>query len=442
MTRIDRYHAPHVVTQDEQDRWLSPGVVEVADGGITFVGAPAELAGTPPDAEVTEHHLDGLLLPGFVNAHAHSPMVLLRGAGEGLPVDRWLTEVMWPREARLTREDVGWGMTLGAAQLLRGGVTTSVEMYFETGAVADAARAAGLRCVVTPPVLIAADLSELGTWEQQLERAVAYAHAFAEDPLVEVGLGPHSAYAVPEAPLREIARLAVEEGLLVHIHVAEARHEGDGILEQHGVSVPRYLADLGMLEARMLAAHSVWLGDDDITLFAAEQVGVAHCPMSNGKHASGIARVTDLRAAGVPVAIATDGPASHDRLDLFEEMRTAIRLARLRAGDASAFGPRDALRMVTREAADAIGRADLGAIEVGRRADLLHVRTDGPAFTPVVETPSDLLTHLVWSGSPELVDRVWVEGREVVRDGAVQMVDVEAAVAEVTTRARRLAVDP
>lgn len=442
MATIDRYHAPHVITQDAEDRWLSPGVVDVTDGIITFVGGPTEAPVAGPRTPVTEHHLDGLLLPGFVDAHAHSPMVLLRGAGEGLPVDRWLTEVMWPREARLTPDDVRWGMVLGAAQLLRGGVTTTVEMYFDPAAMIDAVRTAGLRSVITPPVLITDDLSGLGTWEQQLERAVDLARTLADDPLLEIGLGPHSAYAVPEAPLREVGRLAVAEDLLVHIHVAEGRHEGDGIRDQHGVSVPRYLADLGLLEARVLAAHGVWLDDEDIGVLAGARAAVAHCPTSNGKHASGIARVTDLRAAGIAVAIATDGPASHDRLDLFEEMRTAIRLARLRGGDANALGPRDALRMVTREAAEAIGRSDLGAIEAGRRADLVLVRTDGPALTPVVEEPDDLLTHLVWSGAPELVERVWVGGREVVRGGVVQTVDVDEAVAEVTARARRLAVAP
>lgn len=438
-----RYQATHVVTQDEDDRWLSPGVVEVTDGRITWVGPPEDAPEQPPqdapeDPQATPEQLDGMLLPGFVNTHAHSPMVLVRGAGEGLPVDRWLAEAIWPREARLTSDDVRVGMMLGAAQLLRNGYTTSCEMYFRADEVAAGARAVGLRCLVASPILVTEGLDALGPWQEQLDEVAAFADAHRDDDLVDGVVGPHAAYTVPEAALREIGRLAVDRDLLVTIHVAETEHEGDRILEQHGVTVPAYLDRLGVLEARVLAAHGVWLTDDDVALFAERRVGVAHCPASNAKHASGIAPVVELRAAGVPVGIATDGPVSHDRLDPFEEMRTAIRLARLRAGDAATLGPRDVLRMVTREAAAALGRDDLGAIEAGRRADLVLVRVDPTVLSPVVAC-EDLLTHLVWSGTPALVDRVWVGGREVVRDGVVTTIDVEDVAADVTRRARRLA---
>lgn len=436
MTTVDRYLAPHVLTQDADDRWLSPGVVDVVDGRIDAVGRPQD-APDRPYARI--HQLAGMLLPGFVDAHAHSPMVLLRGAGEGLPVDRWLTEVMWPREGRLSPDDIGWGMRLGAAELLAGGVTTSCEMYFRPHVMAAAAREAGLRCLVASPLLVSEGPNVLGTWERQLETAAAFAAEHRDDPLIQGVIGPHAAYTVPEAPMREAGRIAAVEGLLLHLHVAEGEHEGDAIRGRFGVSVPRYLERLGVLEARVLAAHGVWLDDDDIAIFAEHDVAVAHCPNSNGKHASGLAPVMALRAAGVPVAIATDGPASHDRLDVFAEMRAAIRMARLRERDASVLGPVQAIRMVTTEAARAIGRDDLGAIEVGRRADLVLVDTD--PLRPVVER-QDLLTHLVWSGSPALVRSVWVEGRQVVVDGEVTTVDVHRAAAEVTSRAARIAAPP
>ncbi|MTV24819.1 amidohydrolase [Nitriliruptoraceae bacterium ZYF776] len=428
-----RLRAPHVLTQDAADRHLLDGVVDILDGRIAWVG-PAVDAPTHPGLPTV--HLDGALLPGFVDAHAHTPMVLLRGAGQDLPVDRWLREVIWPREARLTADDVRWGMTLGGAELLAGGVTTSVEMYFSPSATVAAAAEVGLRTVVLAAVLVDDALAHLGTWEHQLAAATRLAAAHRDDPLTEIGVGPHAAYTVPPEALRGIGEVARAEGLLVHTHVAEGRHEGDVITAEHGVSVPRYLDDLGVLDGRALLAHGVWLDDADVALLAARGTGVAHCPASNAKHASGLAPVRALRAAGVPVAIATDGPASHDRLDLFEEMRTAIRQARLREGDAQALGARDALRMVTREAADALGREDLGALEVGRRADLQHLRLDEVA--PIV-APGDVPAQLVWSGGPHLVDRVWVGGREVVRDGRVTTVDVAEARAEVTTRARRLA---
>ena len=436
MSTTDRYQAAHVITKDAQDRWLSPGVVDVVDGRITWVGTPED---APPLEDGQVHDVRGALLPGFVDTHAHTPMVLLRGAGEGLPVDRWLTEVMWPREAQLTEDDVRVGMTFGAAQLLTNGWTTSAEMYFHPDAMADGAQAAGLRCVIGPPLLVAEGMEALGPWEQQLESAVAFAERYRDVPTIDGAISPHSAYAVSEVPLREAGRVAADQDLLLHTHVAEMQHEGDEITAEHGVTVPRYLESIGVLEAQVLAAHGVWLTDDDIACLAEHRVGVAHCPGSNGKHASGTAPVTELKAAGVPVAIATDGPASHDRLDPFEEMRLAIRTARLRAGQADAMSAADALTMVTRDAATALGRDDLGAIEAGRRADLLAIDTAAPDLVPVTE-PGDLLTHLVWSGSPSLVRRVWVDGREVVTDGQAVEVDAATLAADVTSRARRLAV--
>ena len=165
---------------------------------------PAETAPSHNGTTVTLH---GLLIPGLVNTHAHTPMVLLRGAGEGLPVSRWLTEVMWPREGKLTSDDVASAMTLGAGELLLNGITTSHEMYFLADDVAKAAAAAGLRCVVTPPVLVAADLARFGTWEEQVDQMVELADKWAGDPLVTVGFGPHSAYALSEETLVESGRV-------------------------------------------------------------------------------------------------------------------------------------------------------------------------------------------------------------------------------------------
>ncbi len=426
-----RFRADHLLTLEGDPTVVGDGVVDVAGGSVTWSG---------PATDAPEHHgpverLAGLLIPGFVNTHAHTAMVLLRGAGEGLPVPRWLTEVMWPREGLLTPEDVWWGMTLGAQELLGNGITTSHEMYFHSGAVAEAASSAGLRAVVTPPILTGEDLTRFGTWQQQLDGILELADRFAGHDLVTVGLGPHSAYAVPEEPLRALAAAAGERGLHLHIHLAEAEHEGDGIMERYGVSVSRYLDDIGLLENPVVAAHGIWLSDADIALLSERGTAIAHCPVSNGKHASGVARVGDLRAAGVTVAVATDGPSSHDRLDMFEEMRSALRMARLAAGG-TVLSPAEVLLMATRDAGRALGRPDLGTLSPGSRADMVLV--DTTSLGPVVE-PSDLITHLVYSGSPALVDSVWVGGRRVVSEGRARQVDVTRARAEVTARARRLA---
>ncbi len=413
----------------------SPGIVDVDEGKVQWSG-PADSA---PISEGLSVSLRGLLIPGLVNTHAHTPMVLLRGAGEGLPVSRWLTEVMWPREGRLTSDDVEAAMTLGAGELLLNGITTSHEMYFLADGVATAAARAGLRCVVTPPVLVAADLASFGTWEEQVDQMVELAERWDGDPLVTVGFGPHSAYALSEETLLRVAELSASHGMHIQIHLDEQAREGDEVRQRTGLSVTAYLDRLGIFATRAVAAHGVWLSPSDIEILAERPVGVAHCPCSNAKHASGMAPVVELRQAGIPVGLGTDGPASHDRLDLFEEMRWALRIARLRAGDAGAMGPLDVLTMATVEGASLLGRDDIGRLAPGCRADMVLIDTD--SLVPVVE-PGDLLTHLVYSGSPSLVRDVWVEGEHVVSQGQPLNIDMADARRDATSRAQRLAKSP
>jgi 5-methylthioadenosine/S-adenosylhomocysteine deaminase len=387
---------------------------------------------------MTRVELAGLLMPGLVNTHCHTPMTLLRGAGEGLPVDRWLAEVMWPREGRLSPGDVYWGMTLGAAELLLNGITTSVEMYFYPEEVATAAADAGLRCTVTPPIVEGAGLGRFGTVGEQLAAAADLARRWEGSDLIDVGLGPHSMYALSDGALREVAQVAIAENLLIHMHVAEQSYENDLCLERSGRSLAAYLEDIGMFETNFLAAHGVWLTDEDQERLARHPAGVAHCPASNGRHASGIAPVVDLRRRGIPIGLGTDGPASHSRLDMFEEMRLAIRIARIRELNAEVLTPIDALTMATSEGAAALARTDIGSLETGMWADMVNVAVDGPAFTPILER-EDLITHVVWSASPADIRGVWVGGRRVVEDGRCCTVDVGRAQHEVAARARRLA---
>ena len=434
---MNRYMADQLITMDSEGSIHSPGVVDVAEGKVVWVGKAED---APSRAEATIERVEGVLLPGMVNIHCHTPMVLLRGAGENLPVDRWLHEVMWPREARLTPEDVETGMAAGAAELLSGGVTTSMEMYFYGEAVAAGAAWAGLRCVVTAPLIEDAKLSGLsGSLEHQLNQMTELAGRWEGSDLIQVGIGPHAVYSLSEQSLRDVAEAAAAHQMLIHIHVDEQQWEVEAVRKQTGMSATAFLAEIGMLDSPTVAAHSVWISPDDIAILAEAGAGVAHCPCSNGKHASGIAAVQQMRAAGIAVGIATDGPASHHRLDMFEEMRMALRLARIRSQDAAALLPHDALAMVTREAADAIRRPDLGRLAPGSPADMIAVSTGGPAFGPVIPDEDDLISRLVWSGTPAAVHSSWVGGRQVMAEGEVLTVDVEAVGRDVARRAARLA---
>ena len=380
-------------------------------------------------------------MPSLINAHCHTPMVLLRGAGEGLPVDRWLHEVMWPRESKLTGGDVRAGMRLGAAELLANGITASVEMYFSGQALAEGATDAGMRCLVTPGVIEDPAFTGAGPWPEQLDEMVATRDRWASNDLIDVGFGAHAAYSVSQECLSTIASYAASTGMPVHIHLAEQQWEDAAVRERSGgLAAPAYLESLGLLDGHVIAAHGVWLTSDDIEVLGRNDTAVVHCPCSNAKHASGVAPVTELQAAGLRLAIGTDGPASHHRLDLFEEMRTAIRTARIRSGDAQTLRPAEALRMTTAGAAEVLGRGgELGRLAPGCWADMVALSAGEPALHPVITEEDDPLSRIVWSGSPGAISAVWVAGRKVVERGRVLTLDVAEAVAEAETRARRLA---
>jgi 5-methylthioadenosine/S-adenosylhomocysteine deaminase len=428
-----RYIADHAVI-DARQSVVSDCVIDVVDDRVTWSG-PLHAA---PVSTAAVHRLPGLVLPGFVNAHAHTPMVVLRGMGEGLPTDRWLNEVIWPREGRLSAADVAASMRLGAGELLCNGFTTSNEMYFYSEEIADTAAAVGLRCLVSSPLLTSGAFARFGEVDQQLDHVRHLRSVWNDHRLIEVVLGPHAAYTLSEASLLQVADHLAADPTLLHIHVAEQSHEGDGVLARTGLTVPAYLDRLGLLGDRTLAAHGVWLTSDDAALLAERGASVAHCPVSNAHHASGTAPVTDLLRVGVTVGLGTDGPVSHDRLDPFAEMRAAAAAARLRDRAADALTATDVLTMATSGSADALGRPDLGRLTPHARADFIRLDTSSSAFDPVT-SPDDLVGRVVWAGHPALVRDVWVAGRHVVADGVCVDVDVPEARREVVARSVALA---
>ncbi|WP_329053615.1 amidohydrolase [Amycolatopsis sp. NBC_01488] len=431
-----RFHAPVVLPADASCSLLRDAVVDVdADGRISHCGPAA----TAPESAAPVTTLTGILLPGLVNTHAHSPMTLLRGMGGDLPLLPWLNEIIWPAEAKLRPEDVRTGMLLGSVEMLRHGVTTSAEMYFEGEQLVDAVLTTGGRVLVAPPVMELPGLD----WRAQLAAIERWIDTdglrFGPGDRIELGYGPHSAYMLSSEGLRATAESAASRGALVQIHVAEAAAEDADVRAKHG-SVPALLGKLGMLDGRVLAAHAIHLSDADIALFAAHGVGMAHCPGSNAKLASGIARIADLRAAGVAVGLGTDGPASNDDIDLWEELQLSAMFARLATGDSTVLTAADVFLLATRGGAAALGRTDIGALEPGRWADLVHIDLDDPAFACGVDVPDvQLLSNLVWAAGSRRVRDVWVAGEQVVADGESLRVDrakVQAGVAETAARLR------
>ncbi|MBB3662805.1 MULTISPECIES: amidohydrolase family protein [Prauserella salsuginis group] len=432
---IHRLTAPVVLPADPACSVIRDGAVDIDETGrITYCGPASEATAA---AETTAHK-SGILLPGLVNTHAHSPMVLLRGMGGDLPLLRWLREVIWPTEARLRPSDVHAGMVLGSVEMLRRGVTTSAEMYFHAEQMADAVLTTGARGIIGGPII---DLPGLD-WRSLLADATKWIDAdglrFGPGDRIELSYAGHSAYMLPAEALGAIADDAATRGALVQIHVAEAAEEDAAQRAEHG-SVPKLLDEVGLLRGRLIAAHAVHLSDEDIALLASRGTGVAHCPGSNAKLASGIARLADLRAADIHIGLGTDGPSSNDDLDLWEEVQLSAMLSRLAEGDATALTAPAALLLATRGGADALGRDDIGALEPGRWADVVHVDVDDPAFATGLDVPDDqLLGNLVWAAGSRRVRDVWVAGEQVVTDGESSRVDRGQAQANVAAAARRL----
>ncbi len=431
-----RLAAEAVVTVDPSGSVHRPGVVDVDGDRIIWVGPAAE-APPAPGPTLT---VGGLLMPGLVNTHAHTPMTLLRGAGDGLPLRRWLEEAIWPREAKMTDDDARVGMLLGCAELLAGGVTTTAEMYLHGRAVVAGAREAGIRCVMSAGIFDLPGAGPDATWSAFLAQAVELfdeVEGAGADGRVTVGFAPHAAYTVPTEGLVATAVVAIERDALLHIHLAETATEDATLRADHGCGAPELLERLGVLEARVLAAHSVWLDDADLDRYQRHDVAVAHCPGSNAKLGSGVARLADLVGRGLRVGLGTDGPASNDRLDLFGELRLAAQLARATAGDPAALTTGQALALATAGGAAALG-LDAGVLAPGRLADVVRLELADSRFLPALDE-TELLAHLVWAAGSGLVTDVWVGGRRVVEAGRCLTVDVAGLRPEAAARAARLA---
>jgi 5-methylthioadenosine/S-adenosylhomocysteine deaminase len=360
-------------------------------------------------------------------------MTLLRGYADDMPLMPWLQERIWPREMKLEAEDVYWGTMLGAAEMIRGGVTCFNDMYHSYAAAARAVVDSGMRGVVSGVLL-----GFLPNAEENLQRAIAFAQEWrgaGEGRLVTM-LGPHAPYTVPNPLFEKVIAAARESGLGVHIHLSETASEVADSLREHGVTPVRRMRDLGMFETHpVLAAHCVHLTDEDIEILAANQVGIAHNPGSNMKLASGVAPVPRLLAAGAVVGLGTDGPASNNNLDMIEEMRLAALLHKVSAGDPTVVPAPQALAMATRLGAQALGLGDVvGQVKVGMKADLALLDFQQPHLQP----RHDVVSHLVYSARAGDVRTVFINGEAALLEGKLLTIDEDEVYGEVAARVERL----
>lgn len=388
---------------------------------------------SPGDADTVIDGTGKLLIPGLVNTHTHLSMTLFRGIADDLPLDRWLNDHIWPAEARLNGDYCYAGALLGCIEMIRSGTTSFNDMYFYMDHVARAVEEAGLRCVISHGMIDLGDTEKMMAELRESRRIIKECHGMADDR-IRVALGPHSPYTCSEELLKETAALADKNDLMIHIHVSETENEVSEVSRSHGMTPVEYLDEVGVLGPRTVAAHCVWLKDWEIDVLAERDVKVSHNPSSNMKLASGVSPVARLLQRGVNVSLGTDGAASNNNLDMFQEMKTASLLQKVNLEDPTALPAMDVFSMATLNGARALG-IDAGLIAPGKLADIVILNTRRPHLTPWRNPPS----HTVYSASGADVDTVICDGRILLRDGELEVLEekyvmelAEAAAAELT----------
>ena len=413
-----------VIPVSEDNVVLDEHCVAVTESRIAAILPAADAQSQFPTAELLE--LPGhALLPGFINAHTHAAMTLLRGYADDLPLQSWLHEHIWPAESRWVGTDfVRDGVRLAIAEMIAGGTTCFSDMYYFPDVAAAVAVESGMRAVIGM-IIIAFPSRWAGDIDDYFRKGERVHDQFSADPLITTIFAPHAPYSVDDNALARISRLAEEMDVGVTMHVQETRQEVQDALDQNGERPIQRLHRHGLLSPRLLAIHMTTLNDSDIEAVAHNGVHVIHCPESNLKLASGICPVEELRVRGINVALGTDGAASNNDLDMLGEMRTAALLAKSTPAGPTAVPAEQALRMATINAATALGLADeIGSLETGKQADMIAIDLNRPATQPIYHP----ISQIVYAASRDQVSDVWIAGRRVLADGVLQSVDAGAAV--------------
>ncbi len=416
-----------VVTMNAERRIIEDGAVAVKGDAIVAVGPRAVVEAKYSGAQTIDAK-GKLVLPGLINGHTHVPMTLLRGLKDDVTLEEWLTKAIFPAEAKNVNEEfVRWGTRLAAAEQIRGGVTTFVDMYYFEDAIAEETKAAGMRGVLGETFLDfpapdnKSNAAMLDYTEKFLKR-------WQGDPLIHAAVAPHSMYLCSQKTLQDSVALARKYNAPILIHVAETKKELIDSREKNGTTPVQYLDRLGILGPDVVAAHCIWVDEADRKILAQRQVGCVHNPSSNMMLASGVAPVIEERTAGIAVGLGTDGPAgSNNDLDLMEEMDLAAKLQKVTKMDPRALGAKAVVEMATIEGARALHmEKEIGSLETGKKADIIVIGLDAPNAVPMYDVYSQLAYALKGSD----VETVIIGGRTVMRDRKLLTLDEPAILAK------------
>jgi 5-methylthioadenosine/S-adenosylhomocysteine deaminase len=421
------WSARFVVTMDAQRRVIENGAIAVTGDHIVAVGTRAEIdEDYQPKQRVDAS--DAILAPGLINTHTHAAMSLFRGVADDMKLQDWLEKFIFPAEARnVDREFVRWGTRLAAIEMALGGTTTYTDMYYFEETVAEATKEVGLRGVLGQTV-IGFPAPDYKTPAETLAGTEKFFKKFTNDPLIVPAVAPHAIYTVPDDVLKACRLLANRYNRTLVIHLSETKHENEESLAKRGKTPTAALESLGVLSGLTVAAHGVWLDDADMKILKARNTGLAHCPSSNMKLASGVAPVVKILSLGIAMGLGTDGVAgSNNDHDMMEEMDIAAKLQKVATFDPQALPAEQAFAMATITGARALHMESMiGSIEKGKRADVIMIRLNQPHAVPIYNVYSQLAYALKASD----VSDVMVNGRVIVRDKKIMTIDLAPVMAK------------
>lgn len=414
------WSARYVITENPQHRVIENGAVAIRGDRILAVGTKAEIdARFQPKQRLDRP--DAIITPGLINTHTHAAMSLFRGIADDQKLQDWLEKFIFPAEGKnLSPDFVRWGTRLGCLEMLLGGTTTFTDMYYFEDVVAEVAKEAGMRGVLGETI-IRFPVADAKTPADSLAFTERYLKRFQNDPLIVPAVAPHALYTNSDDTLKAARALANRFHAPLLIHLAETKKENDDALAERHMTATQVLDSLGVLTGRTLAAHCVWVNEEDMQILKRRGVGVAHCPSSNMKLASGAAPVVKMLAMGIPVGLGPDGPAgSNNDFNLFEEMDLAAKLQKLTTLDPQVLPAAQALDMATILGARALGmQAQIGSLEDGKRADLITIRIDQPNAVPMYNP----ISQIVYALKASDVRDVMVNGKPIVRDAKILTLD-------------------
>lgn len=427
----------YIVTMDPENPLVTDGAVAIDEGLIVAIGKAADLAAAYSPNEVLSGG-NRVVMPGLINGHSHAAMTLLRGVADDLDLMTWLNEYIFPAEVEFVDADfVRIGTELACWEMIRGGTTMFVDMYYYPDVIASVVESCGLRAYISATVI-----DQRSPDAESAADSIARGLAFIErwkgserNPRITPIFGPHANYTLDEEQLRATRRAAIDAGVPISIHMSESPFEVEYSKEHYGTTSIAFFDSIGFLDGPTIGAHVVWPTEEEIGILAQRRVGVIHNPTSNMKISSGIAPVADMLNAGVRVGLGTDGAASNNDLDMWEEMRLAAFLQKVDRMDPTVLSASTVLQMATRGGAEAIGLGDqIGTLKVGMRADLIQVTFDDVHFVPTY----DVISHLVYVADEQDVTSTVVDGKVLMRDGAMLTIDTRRVRREANALAARI----